>query len=82
MDPILIVVLVVLGAAGGVIGYRVVRARRAAEEEPLYHFKCPGCKRRLGYRAKQVGHQGMCPQCKQRLVFPSPDEVKRPGSKH
>ena len=46
------------------------RRRPAKVQEPIYHFQCPGCRRKLRYRARQVGNQGMCPRCRQRWVFP------------
>jgi uncharacterized paraquat-inducible protein A len=43
---------------------------RTPTEEPFHHFRCPGCQRRLRYRARQVGHAGQCPKCGRRLTFP------------
>jgi hypothetical protein len=43
---------------------------RPPPEEPVFHFRCPGCRRRLRYKAKQVGHKGQCSQCKAVLTFP------------
>lgn len=60
--------------AGAVIalagGYFLWTRLRAATEEPMYHFRCPGCDRRLRYRARQVGHRGECSNCGQQLFFP------------
>jgi hypothetical protein len=52
-------------------GYALLRSRRTAErEEPVHSFYCPGCKRKLRYRQRQIGHPGMCPRCKQKFTFP------------
>jgi hypothetical protein len=52
-----------------IVAYVVVRSRRP-REEAIYHFRCPGCKRRLRYRERQVGHKGTCSNCGQHLSFP------------
>ena len=57
----------VLAAAVG--GYLFVRLRRN-KEEPVYHFRCPSCRRRLRYRERQVGHAGCCSHCGQHFTFP------------
>ncbi len=62
--------LILVGATGAVYGYRFFRSRAAAADDPIMHFNCPGCKRRLGYRARQAGHKGMCPRCRINLIFP------------
>jgi hypothetical protein len=65
---VLIAAVLVAGAAAGVF---LARARkRSAPPEPSYHFRCPGCRRRLRYQARQIGHRGLCPTCKQALTFP------------
>jgi hypothetical protein len=63
-----LIALTAVLAAGG--GYLFVRWRRPKPEEPVCHFACPHCKRRLGYRAAQSGHRGQCPRCRQALTFP------------
>jgi hypothetical protein len=63
----MVAVPVVLGA-GGFYFWRYYRPR---EEEPLY-FRCPGCRHKLRYYARQVGHRGMCSNCKEKFVFPAP----------
>jgi hypothetical protein len=45
--------------------------KRGAKEEPVCYFKCPGCKRKLRYPARQAGHVGRCPTCHKHLLFPS-----------
>lgn len=64
-------VLLALGAAVVVAaGVWVYLRQRAPTEEPFYHFRCPGCKRRLRYRARQAGHKGECSNCGRGLTFP------------
>jgi hypothetical protein len=64
------VVLIVASAiALAVGGFAFLRLRRP-KEQPYYHFHCPGCRRRLRYRARQAGHAGACNRCGQRLTFP------------
>ena len=63
---IILVVLVILGAGG----YFLLRTRGPKEEIALY-FRCPRCKRRLRYYARQAGHRGMCSNCKEQFTFPS-----------
>jgi hypothetical protein len=65
-------VLVGLGVALvlAVVGWVYLRTR-APREETFYHFRCPGCRRRLRYRARQVGHAGQCSHCGGKIVFPS-----------
>jgi hypothetical protein len=68
----LLVAVVVLGVAG-VGAYVVLRMRwQSASAGELYlHFRCPGCKRRLRFRAKQAGHSGQCSHCGNKLIFPA-----------
>jgi hypothetical protein len=65
--------LIILAVASVALlgGYLWLRARRPVKEEEYYHFKCPGCGRKLRYRASQKGHEGMCPRCNQRWTFPT-----------
>jgi len=64
-------VLLVLGgvAVVAVVAWVYLRGRTPTEE-PFYHFRCPGCRRRLRYRARQVGHKGECSHCGRGLTFP------------
>jgi hypothetical protein len=64
----IIVGIVALLAVAGVFFF--VRSRRAGEEV-VYHFRCPGCKRKLRYYARQVGHRGMCTNCREPFTFPA-----------
>jgi DNA-directed RNA polymerase subunit RPC12/RpoP len=64
-------VLLALGGVAVVVAVAWAYLRfRPPKEEPVYHFRCPGCQRRLRYRARQVGHAGQCPKCGRRLTFP------------
>jgi len=60
----------VLVLAGG--GYLFVRRRerRQATAEAFFHFRCPGCQRRLRFRARQAGHRGQCSHCGHDVTFP------------
>jgi hypothetical protein len=53
------------------------RSRPPKAEEILY-FRCPGCKRRLKYRPRQIGHKGMCSNCKDQFTFPGPSPAGKP----
>ena len=44
---------------------------RTPGEEPVYHFRCPGCRRRLRYRRAQEGHAGKCSHCGHGVIFPT-----------
>ena len=70
---ILIGIVILLAGANS---YILWRRRPSKIIEPIYHFQCPGCRRKLKYRARQVGNQGMCPQCRQRWVFPPVPETE------
>jgi hypothetical protein len=69
-DPVILAVIgiVVIGAIVGVVLF--VRSRKP-KEEAILHFRCPSCKRRLRYFARQAGHKGRCNSCKEALVFPA-----------
>jgi hypothetical protein len=68
--------LAVLGAAalalvGGGLAYWLRRRGRQRDSNPhYYHFRCPGCKRRLRYQSRQVGHKGKCSHCGNPVIFP------------
>jgi hypothetical protein len=68
-------VLVVLGAALAVAAVAWVYLRRVPGEEPFHHFRCPGCRRRLRYQARQAGHAGQCSSCGRKIVFPPVSEA-------
>ena len=72
MDNTTILIVVVAVLLGGVGLFFFLRARNAGpKEEPYFHFNCPGCRRKLRYRARQAGHSGMCPRCNNPCVFPA-----------
>jgi hypothetical protein len=63
-------VLIVGAILALVGGYFLYGRLRTKPEEPYYHFRCPGCGRRLRFRERQVGHRGQCSHCGEGLVFP------------
>ena len=69
MDTSILTILMVGGGLTALSLYLMVRSRQPKEEE-YHYFHCPGCSRKLRYRARQVGHQGMCPRCNQHWTFP------------
>jgi hypothetical protein len=73
-----IVIVLLLGAVVGAVLFLWLRSRPVVEE-PLFHFNCPHCQRRLRYRRRQAGHQGACPRCRQTLHFPVNPEKASPG---
>jgi DNA-directed RNA polymerase subunit RPC12/RpoP len=69
--PTLLALLgVIIALAGG--GYLLYRWKSQNRPDPdeYYHFRCPGCKRRLRYRAIQVGRKGKCSNCGGIVIFP------------
>lgn len=69
MDATIGIVIVVslVALAGGVF---VWLRSRTPKEEPILHFRCPGCSRRLRFRARQAGNAGRCSHCGRDLKFP------------
>jgi ribosomal protein L37AE/L43A len=60
----------VLALAGGV-SFWLYRRRWLREAAAAYHhFRCPSCKRRIRFLARQVGHQGECSNCGKPVTFP------------
>lgn len=57
-------------AAGGLGFWLLRRGRAPAGDGDFYHFRCPGCKRRLRYQNRQVGHLGKCANCGRAITFP------------
>jgi hypothetical protein len=55
-------------AVGGYL--LLMRWHQDAAAEPFLHFRCPGCKRRLRFRASQSAHAGQCSHCGSKLTFP------------
>jgi ribosomal protein S27E len=66
--------LTALALIGG--GYLLVRhkGRLRAAAASFLHFRCPGCKRRLRFLARQAGHRGECSHCGRELVFPRAEQ--------
>jgi hypothetical protein len=65
--------IVVVAVVGGYL-FLHWRWRQGAKGDVIYHFRCPGCKRRLRYNARQTGHKGQCSHCGKSVVFPSAAE--------
>ncbi len=61
-------VAAVLGAGA----YLILRRKRHRREEAAayYHFRCPGCRRRLRFHSGQAGHRGECSHCGRAVTFP------------
>jgi hypothetical protein len=71
ISPTLWAVIIGVPVMGAVGAFLFVRSRKPREES-AYYLRCPSCKRKLKYFARQVGHKGMCASCKERFVFPAP----------
>jgi transcription initiation factor IIE alpha subunit len=71
MDPtILLAVLAAVAVLAG--GFLLVRRLgRRGVDATFHHFQCPGCRRRLRFQGRQVGHKGRCSHCGRDLVFPA-----------
>jgi hypothetical protein len=68
---LIVVGAIVFLALGVWLFFRAKHSR----EEGYAHFKCPGCRRRLRYKRRQVGHKGECSNCGRGLVFPPISET-------
>jgi rRNA maturation endonuclease Nob1 len=72
MDTTLLLVLgAILAAGAGVWVYLRARSPTAIR---FFHFRCPGCRRRLRYKEPQAGHKGECSNCGRELIFPPVSE--------
>jgi hypothetical protein len=60
----------IIALAGGGYLFLRLKDRRRAAEEAFHHFRCPGCRRRLRFHARQVGHKGKCSHCGHDVIFP------------
>jgi transcription initiation factor IIE alpha subunit len=64
-------IFVALGAIAALaVGVFVFLRGRVKKEDPVYHFRCPKCRRRLRYHARQAGHKGKCSNCGNDVTFP------------
>jgi uncharacterized paraquat-inducible protein A len=73
MNATTVSILVAIAAAAAVAGaYLVsrVRHRRREVAEEYHHVRCPGCRRRLRYQVRQVGHRAECSNCGHEVTFP------------
>jgi LPXTG-motif cell wall-anchored protein len=70
------ILMIGIPAGLGVGAFLFVRSRKP-KEEPVHYFRCPSCKRKLKYLARQAGHKGMCGTCKEKFVFPIPQVSHR-----
>ena len=70
-----VLVLLALGALAVAAGVWVYLRQRPAPEEPIYHFRCPDCGRRLRYRKAKEGREAKCPGCRSRITFPPVSEA-------
>jgi hypothetical protein len=66
---------IVVAVAAGVLltaaaAYVWLTRVRVPGQQPVFHFRCPGCLRRLRYQPRQVGHKGKCCYCGSMLTFP------------
>jgi hypothetical protein len=82
MSPTIWIALGVVVLVVAIGGFLLLRGKGRPKEEPVLHFNCPGCRRRLGYKARQAGHKGQCPKCRRPITFPvvaaKPPSSKRP----
>jgi hypothetical protein len=58
-------------------GFLVVRSMKGRfrwrwSNEPVFHHRCPNCKRRLRYFLRQAGKDGICPTCMGKIRLPPP----------
>lgn len=75
MFPAILVSLCVLGMVVlGVAKYRASQPGKG-KDGPVHHFRCPHCRRKLGFRQRQVGRQGKCGRCRGNFVFPPPAQA-------
>jgi primosomal protein N' len=61
---------VVAALAAGVYLLLHRRGRRREAAAAYYHFRCPGCRRRLRFHSGQAGHRGACSHCGRAVTFP------------
>ncbi len=73
MDPTILLAIVATATAvsGGAYLFACARGRGRARDGAVYHFRCPGCGRRLRYQSRQVGRKGKCSHCGKEITFPT-----------
>jgi len=64
------VVIAIVVASAVAVGFLVWRRWSRAR---TLHMNCPGCGKRLAYKAASVGRNGMCPGCGEKFTFPAGD---------
>jgi LPXTG-motif cell wall-anchored protein len=69
-DPMTWILLIGIPVLVGIGVFVFLRARKP-KQEAIHYFRCPSCKRKLRYYARQAGHRGMCNSCKEPLTFPT-----------
>jgi LPXTG-motif cell wall-anchored protein len=77
MDTTVIWGLVIGIPVLALVGWLLFFRSRKPKIEPNHYFRCPGCKRKLKYLARQAGHKGMCSTCKEQFIFPVPAATHR-----
>ncbi|HEY7313965.1 MAG TPA: hypothetical protein VH643_31740 [Gemmataceae bacterium] len=70
MDPIVLIILIVAVVLVLGVGVILFLRSRTQPDEGFAHFRCPKCRRRLRYQARQVGHKGKCSNCGGDVLFP------------
>jgi hypothetical protein len=73
MMPLLLLGILVSLAAGVFVFLRW----RKPKQEAVYYFRCPRCRIKLHYYARQAGHQVVCNSCKEKFTFPPPPHRAR-----
>lgn len=53
--------------------YKQYRSRTPSYDEEVFHFRCPGCKRKIGFRTRKAGKTVMCPGCRKSILLPRLD---------
>jgi len=70
--------LLLLGLAGigaaALVSYLLWPTKEV--EDSICTLRCPGCGRKLRYRASRAGHHGKCPVCKMRFEYPPAPPVE------
>ena len=72
MGPVTVAVIAGAEAALAAGCYLLLRrkGRRQEGAAAYYHFRCPGCRRRLRFQSRQAGHRGQCSHCGRAVTFP------------